>query len=440
MSGAVALIAATAPAALGCSCLPAAPREMLAGADSAFVGVVESRRPLDPGRPQFGDDVVTFRVERALKGPLGERVEVRTASSTATCGLAAQTGDRAGLILGRDAGGAWRGGLCGQIDPEELERAARPLPRLLRGRPARLLLGGPFGDVSSVALDGRGRPVGYAKRPSAPPRAVARVELAACPGGRRALEAFGDKLIVRTLPTLDTARRVVLPGSGVSRVVAMRCLDGRADSAVALLQGLASGTTELVRISRGRGVRVLHRGPAESAVFAADRAYIGNYRSNLVSVDLRSGRARTLAPVGLTRLALAPDGSRLAGSGPMGRLSIVDGLRTGRITVYSAGPGGSIVGWADPATLIVRDAGIAIRNFRGRLVRRIRAEGSEAIAVGRGRVYVQRRGRLSVIKPRKGPFALLGRVPVSGASSLVAVDAEGAVDRAGASAAAACRA
>jgi hypothetical protein len=435
--GGVALIAATAPAALGCSCLPSAPREMLARADAAFVGVVESRRPLDPGRTQFGDDVVTFRVERALKGPLGERVEVRTSGSTASCGLEARPGDRAGLVLGRDARGAWQGGLCGQVDPTELQRAAAPLPRLARDRPARLLLGGPFGDVSSVALDGRGRPVGYARRPSTPPRSVARVALAPCPGGRRVLEAFGAQIIVRTLPALRTVRRVPLPGP-VSGVLAMGCVDPRADGIVLLLGESASGLTRLVRISRGR-VRVLRHGPGESAVFAADRAFIGHYRSNLVSVDLRTGRERTLSPVGLTGLSLAPDGSRLAGIGPRGRASIVDGLRTGRVRVHPAGPGGSIAGWADPATLIVHDAGITIRNARGRLVRRIPAEGIERIATGAGRIYAQRRGRLYVVAPRKGSLELFGRAPVSGASSLVAVEGQRAASRAVASAASACR-
>lgn len=59
-----------------------------------------------------------FRVEQVYKGDINDRVEVVTARDGVSCGLAAGTGDRVGLLLDRD-GDVWRSTLCSQVDPSE---------------------------------------------------------------------------------------------------------------------------------------------------------------------------------------------------------------------------------------------------------------------------------------------------------------------------------
>ena len=104
-----------------CSCALPDPRAALAQADGAFVGTLVSRREGDQ------TTVLTFSVEKALKGAIGRTVEVSTASNSAACGIEVRTGTRVGLVVER-RGGTWSGYLCWQFDPDELLAAAKPLP------------------------------------------------------------------------------------------------------------------------------------------------------------------------------------------------------------------------------------------------------------------------------------------------------------------------
>lgn len=118
-----------AQAAFGCSCVAVPAKDKLAAADAAFVGTVIERRDARPrpapGEPISSDDPVDvrFRVERAYKGELGDEVVVRTSALGASCGLEAEVGERIGLVVDREDA-RWEGGLCDQVDPEELAEAA----------------------------------------------------------------------------------------------------------------------------------------------------------------------------------------------------------------------------------------------------------------------------------------------------------------------------
>ena len=101
---------ASAGAAFACTCLPVDLERDLPRADGAIVGTVLERR--DAAR----EATLLFRVEQVYKGEIENRVEVVTAPDSAACGLAAQVGDRLGLLLERD-GELWRSGLCSQVDP-----------------------------------------------------------------------------------------------------------------------------------------------------------------------------------------------------------------------------------------------------------------------------------------------------------------------------------
>ena len=107
---AVAAALVTAASALACTCAPVDLERDLPRADGAFIGTVLERRA-------SGMEVVLlFRVEQVYKGDINDRVEVVTAGDSAACGLAAQVGERVGLLLERD-GADWRSGLCSQVDP-----------------------------------------------------------------------------------------------------------------------------------------------------------------------------------------------------------------------------------------------------------------------------------------------------------------------------------
>jgi hypothetical protein len=79
--------------------------------------VLERREPPAAAIQSSADPVtLVFRVEQVYQGELENRVQVVTARDGASCGLAANVGDRVGLLLERD-GAVWRSGLCSQVDP-----------------------------------------------------------------------------------------------------------------------------------------------------------------------------------------------------------------------------------------------------------------------------------------------------------------------------------
>lgn len=171
----VASLAAAVEPARACSCIQPDPWRVLEQADGAFVGRLVSRRETSQGRA-----VLVFGVERAVKGKIGDTVEVATANNGAACGIETSVGRRIGLFLVRE-GGKWFGHLCWQVEPEDLLAAASlPAPHG-RGSVA-LFVGGRFGPARTLALDAKGRTLAYGM-------GVGKVrEFSACPGGRRVAE------------------------------------------------------------------------------------------------------------------------------------------------------------------------------------------------------------------------------------------------------------
>jgi hypothetical protein len=122
-----------APAgAVGCSCATPSFEEGLASSDGAFVGrllaVREVAPPADDESMGSGDPMdYVYRVGRVAKhGPglrRGRRVRVRSARSSATCGLPRGRGQLFGLFVER-RGGRWHGNLCQLISAAEMRRGA----------------------------------------------------------------------------------------------------------------------------------------------------------------------------------------------------------------------------------------------------------------------------------------------------------------------------
>jgi hypothetical protein len=96
--------------AVACSCAPVKRGEIVRQADAAFAGRLVKVVPRGRDRAVF-----RYRVRRVLKrGPglrRGRVVSVRSARSSAACGLPTRTGKRYGLAISR-AGGGWTAGSC----------------------------------------------------------------------------------------------------------------------------------------------------------------------------------------------------------------------------------------------------------------------------------------------------------------------------------------
>ncbi len=309
----VAALAADATPARACSCAVPDPRSALAAADGAFVGTLVSRRETSDLRA-----VLTFEVEQALKGSLGDRVEVVTARDSAGCGLELPVGTRTGLVLDR-RDGAWHGHLCAQFAPADLLAAVQPLPAPNGKGTVALLLGGRFGPARLLALDRRGRTLAYGMGGGNT------TELSVCPGRVRAVERFysdaGASLIaVRDLRTLRVVRRQRLTFSPLDVPYGLRCLDQTASQVGLFVSGVPPGDrnrARLVLVTPQRA-KTIWRGAAFFASLTGRVAYVNSLRGNatrLLAVDLRTGAARDLGrlPDGTYPLVPNARGTRLAG-------------------------------------------------------------------------------------------------------------------------------
>lgn len=306
---AAAALAASVEPARACSCALPDARAALAQADGAFVGKLVRRR-------ESGTEaVLTYSVEKTLKGAIGATVEVRTAANGAACGIEAPVGARVGLVLERrDA--AWHGHLCWQFDPEELLGAALPLPPPNGRGPVALVVGGEFGDVRLLTLDGKGRTLAYG-------RGDGRTGLiAVCPGRRLLAELAytgpDTTLVVRKLATLRVVRRqtLVLPGQRYAQ--RLWCADSRGASAIVFARGPTDppARSALYSVRAGR-LDAIWKGAAFDAALTSSSAYLsaGIRGATLVRIALATGRKRTLTtiPAATSALEVDPAGTRIAG-------------------------------------------------------------------------------------------------------------------------------
>lgn len=314
--------------AAGCSCAGEShPRDSLAAADGAFVGELVGRRPVAPPRPgepeSQGDHVYTFRVTEAIKGPLGPTVDVVSGANGASCGIGPPPGQPTGLFLWRD-GGVWRSDSCGGVvAPQELRRAAVPLPAARRGSGlVALLVGGAFRGGRLLALDRNGRTLGRGSGEGAI------TQLSVCPGSDTVAEVVrrrgGSSVALRDVRTLRVRREMRLPAPALGglEVRAARCVAGDGRRVVVFAGGFVQdakgrprprGRLLEVRSSR---VRVAHRAAAAVAALGTRHAYLlrGRRDPQIARLDLATGRQRSLGRgSGLVDdLVLNPAGTRLA--------------------------------------------------------------------------------------------------------------------------------
>ena len=319
----VAALAATVETAQACSCGLGDPRTALAEADAAFVGVYVGGRQGPVGTRVA---VHSFQVEEVVKGVLPATLEVTSSDSGASCGLEFARGQRVGLLLTR-TGSTWTATLCAQMAPETLRQAGRPLPPPASPGPVRLLVGGRFGSVRTLALDAGGRTVAYGRGEGES------VLVTSCPGGRRMAELVREgssfRLAVRATRSLGRLREVRISRLlGGMHPSALLCRDAAAAEIFVFGStagsGAASARSRILRL-RGRALTILHRGSAHGVRFGSERAHLneGRFGRDLVSIDLKTGHERKLArvPERIGVLTPSPDGRQLAGIVPTGSMS-----------------------------------------------------------------------------------------------------------------------
>lgn len=96
--------------ARACSCMKQTPSEGLSSAYAVFTGEVTRIEPNTATK--FGGVAITLQVKKVWKGDIGERVEVRTAGSSAACGFNFVMGETYVVYADRDEADPMRVSLC----------------------------------------------------------------------------------------------------------------------------------------------------------------------------------------------------------------------------------------------------------------------------------------------------------------------------------------
>lgn len=298
------LVLVAAPAAHACSCALGDPRDALHRADGAFVGTLVQRTEVDEQTSIF-----TFEVETAVKGALAVEVDVRSASSGASCGLEVGLGQRIGLLLYVKEDGAWTSNLCSQIDPDVLLKAAQPLPAPDGAGPVRYVVGGNLGENRLMALDRKGRTLGYGSGDGYAQ------DVQVCPGANRVIEAAAvgreALLVVRELPSLDVVRTISLAETQRPWLPQAGCLGSNAGRLLAFERHKAEYWLHLVT---GSTDRIVWHGHVRDVAIQDGHAYVID-GLELFEVNLSDGSLETLAPIPahVQEITISPDGRRIAG-------------------------------------------------------------------------------------------------------------------------------
>jgi hypothetical protein len=416
------LAAVAAESAQACSCGDADPRDRIERGEPAVIGQVASiTHDDDTERP--GPSRYVLRVERALNVRLGDRVVVRSSPYSSSCGVSWRVGQRVGAFLDRTRRG-WRTFLCSLAKPFELERALRPYPLPLgRGRVA-LLAGGSFGDARLMALDRRGRLLGYGFG-----QGVVR-SISVCPGALLAAELVdrGRRLasvVVRSLESLAVVSAAEVP----RHMAELSCAD--ATGGTVYVAGIkysgrpVRGSADVYRVDGSNRTRLARR-PAERLALGTSVAYLWS-GGRLRAIGLRYGSERTVLRMGLPeRIAPNPFGGQLAVHGVDGRLRLVD-LASGAVTSRPLATTWALA-WLAPDRLLARIDGNAVV-LDGELQRR-RRYGFRAVGqahVGNA-LFGTDRYRLVRLDLETGHRGTAARLPDRGIADLVGVPGEPELD------------
>jgi len=363
LPGALVVLALWAQAAAACTYGPVGHlANSLALTESAFVGVVESVSPDEPGKP-FTDATLVIRVERVVKGTPGERVTVR--SQVGYCGGIGGPGSRSGYLLYRGASGALS---AFSAEPSQLDSAARlPAP----SGTARFVAAVDGPTLDAVALGGDGTAAAYS------PRAGTPLALAGC-GATSVLAARHVTLgivVIRKDTSMARGRELELP---VSELSALTCSEDRVWAA-----GIRNERPVILSVGRTRReIAVIHRAPRGAVVaFSGPRAYVAS-RGRVAIVTLATGTVRTVRHRGSFE-QLSVLGGRVAGRLADGRAGRLD-LTTGRLRTGARVDG---LVWLSRTTLLDATNGV-VRDSRLKVERRLIGELGQVVGVRDGTAYL----------------------------------------------------
>ena len=101
--------------ARACSCMKITPSEGLSSSYAVFTGEVMNLEPNEATK--FGGVEITFQVKKVWKGDIGEKVQVRTAGSSAACGYNFVKGETYLVYASRDEADPMRVSLCSRTAP-----------------------------------------------------------------------------------------------------------------------------------------------------------------------------------------------------------------------------------------------------------------------------------------------------------------------------------
>ncbi|MBA3738124.1 MAG: hypothetical protein H0W97_06120 [Actinobacteria bacterium] len=404
-------IVAGAPAH-ACSCVAGEPRDALAEADGAVIGVV-SDTPGGPIDGLFGGSIYRIEVEHDLKGNLDEEIDVDGGPANNSCSLGLRAGERVGLLLGAE-GGHWRASGCSTMEPRLLLAAAEQYPAPDGVGPIRFLVGGGFGEVRVIALDARGRTLAYGAG------AGNAFALDACPGENRFVEGVdidgNDVLVVRRSSSLEPLREVALDLGDSGDVYDLRCLDREGHHLIAIT-GIGESTRILDVV--GDEVRVLLDERTTDAWIQEDEVFVvQDGRVVCVPVPAKvCDRSPVHVPSASFGFRWSPDHTYLAGfrygddvqpEQPSQVLLIQ--TSTGRIRTFDLG-GSNYVGdvsWVDRDTIVYLpgggddDGGYVLRVPQMEPVARINNWYTQRSNVIDGRAYGVGWGSLMWMDPPSG--------------------------------------
>jgi hypothetical protein len=417
-------------AARACSCVGYGDmRDRLAEADGAIVGTfLESHdADADPTGSSGQDWIYTFQVDEEVKGTFDDMLEVHSPMNGISCGLEVQVGQQYGLFLYVREDGAWTSSLCAQTSPEEMRKAATPLPEPTSTRPVRFIVGGSFGKAQVVGLDGRGEIVAYGFGD----RDVTQVD--ACPGGRRIVEVGQSldappRLFVRRVRDFKILRQRDLPFGPEQRfpdqrVTDVLCRTKDAGRIVVFSTDYGEPTAKgrLTEFTPGAS-RLIRKGSGRFSTFDGGRAYLasGRWGRDLISVGLDRGGMQALGTVpGYWggNMSVSPDGETLAGlshpryvtedSKPhkIYTLALNEDGATPRVRDLSTNPDDyGDVEWAGNRQIVYVSFGSTSHTFSRGLKRKgsLRLWGRDPV-VANGRVYCVEYGKVRTAVLPDGP-------------------------------------
>lgn len=388
------------PPARAYQCVHEDARTRLARSDGAVIGALTSRavdvftasRPVDS----------RFTVDEAVKGRFGREVMVRNQ------GLAIRLGQTVGLFLER-RGQLWTAGVCSDVDPDLLRRAAAPIPDPDSHGPVSILVGVRLGENRAIALDRDGGVVAYGSGEGS----VA--SLAVCDGSRRVAEAVfhptsrTGEIAVRDVATLELIRHWRVEELDGWYPSALSCRDRQGNDI--FVGGHGDAALRVVRLRKGES-KVMYDGPGRALSFSPRRdvAYMAAPRS-IVELDMDSGGTHTVANVPLTPISVVPnaDDSALAGtnggSGPKGRVFTVD-RRSGSVSLGKPASYGIPI-WlsrsvfvVDPSEGTARSFDVRARPqvFRDQLGHPVAAGGGMLFSVTAGSLTASRSGTAQLVR------------------------------------------